>query len=132
MLQVISIRAHRILDFIISLFLIGFSWLKNFSTDNPVVPGTIMMAGIAMLSYGLFTKYKKKGRGYISIRSHLLLDFLVGISLAVSPWLFGFSQIVYSPHVAGGLVLIALAIFSCADYKKPSHRVSTGHSHTAS
>jgi VanZ family protein len=130
MLQVISIRIHRILDFVISLFLICFSWISNMSAD-PIVPGTMMMAGIFLLSYGLFTQYKKKGKGVISLKAHLLLDFLLGILLAVSPWVFGFSHVVYLPHVTTGVLLGIIAVFSRSENKRSTHRVSTEHRHSA-
>jgi hypothetical protein len=125
MVPVISIRVHRILDFIISLLLIGFGWTNNFSTEDPVVPGTLLVAGILLLTYGLFTRYQKNGKGSISIRSHIVLDCLLGITLAASPWLFGFSHLVKLPHVVGGLLLIVTAFFSRGDYKKPGHHRSS-------
>jgi hypothetical protein len=41
---------------------------------------------------------------------HLLLDAASGLLLAVSPWLFGFADRVFWPHLVIGLVEIGAAL----------------------
>jgi len=45
----------------------------------------------------------------ISMRSHLLIDCLIGIGLAVSPWILGFYKIVWLPHILCGILVFATA-----------------------
>ena len=40
------------------------------------------------------------------------LNLIAGLALIVSPWLLGFDQQVWIPHVVIGAVLVLLAIFS--------------------
>jgi hypothetical protein len=53
------------------------------------------------------------------MQGHLALDLIAGIFLAVSPWLFGFSDYVYLPHLILGLLEIGAALFT---QTVPSHR----------
>lgn len=43
---------------------------------------------------------------------HLLFDLLSGILLAASPWLFGFADQVYLPHLIIGMLEIGAALMT--------------------
>lgn len=44
--------------------------------------------------------------------THLTLDLLSGLLLAASPWLFGFSEFVYVPHLVLGVLEIGAALMT--------------------
>jgi hypothetical protein len=46
----------------------------------------------------------------IPMSAHLILDAMSGILLAASPWLFGFSEEVWIPHVIVGVFEIIAAL----------------------
>ena len=58
------------------------------------------------------TDYEKSLLRLISMKNHLLIDFLSGIFLAISPWLFEFKDIVYLPHLIFGITAIIVAILT--------------------
>jgi hypothetical protein len=58
----------------------------------------------------------------ISMRTHLMLDLMSGILLAASPWLFGFSDYVYLPHLLVGLFEIAASLMTV---RTPSPTISS-------
>jgi hypothetical protein len=46
------------------------------------------------------------------MRIHLVLDLVSGLTLAFSPWLFGFSDYIFAPHVIGGILEMAVVALS--------------------
>jgi hypothetical protein len=59
--------------------------------------------GADTIIYSLMTDYGLGITKGISMRTHLLLDLAGGILLAASPWIFGFSDYVYVPHLVLGI-----------------------------
>lgn len=59
--------------------------------------------GVGTLLYSMMTRYELGVIKLIPFKTHLLLDLLSGIFLAASPWILGFSHIVYWPHLLVGL-----------------------------
>jgi hypothetical protein len=48
----------------------------------------------------------------IPMKVHLMLDIVSGIFLAASPWLFGFANTIYIPHLILGLIEISTALLT--------------------
>jgi hypothetical protein len=48
----------------------------------------------------------------ISMPTHLMLDLGGGVLLALSPWLFGFSEYVWQPHLIVGLLEIGTSLMT--------------------
>lgn len=50
----------------------------------------------------------------ISLRVHNVIDYIVGVLLIISPWLFGYSEILVARNlfVWGGIALIAYSLFT--------------------
>jgi hypothetical protein len=99
------------LDYLIGVLLIAAPWLFNFDgggaeTWVPVVLG----AGVIL--YSLFTDYELGAMRRISMPTHLMLDLGGGVLLALSPWLFGFSEYVWEPHLIVGLLEIGTSLMT--------------------
>jgi hypothetical protein len=107
-MNLIPTRVHGVLDYGMGLLLIAAPWLFGFAhhgaeTWVPVVLG----AGVIL--YSIFTRYELGLVRVIPMTGHLALDIGGGIFLAASPWLFGFADVVYWPHVIFGLLEIGAA-----------------------
>lgn len=46
----------------------------------------------------------------IPMATHLTMDFFIGLFLAISPWLFGFAEFVWVPHVIFGVIAILASL----------------------
>lgn len=118
-MKFISTKAHGILDYLMGMLLVASPWVFMFYAGGneswvPIAIGgtTILMAMLTDYEWGLLRK--------IPMTIHLVIDFIAGALLAVSPWLFGFSDYVYLPHVIFGAMEIAVVIFSKSKaYSKP-------------
>ena len=68
--------------------------------------------GASALVYSLMTDYELGATRTISMRTHLTLDLLSGLVLAASPWIFGFADRVYLPHLVLGIFEIGAALMT--------------------
>jgi hypothetical protein len=104
----LATRVHGLLDYLLSLLLIGSPWLFGFADDAAARWAAVGVGG-ALLLYSLFTDYEPGVRRRLQMAAHLLLDALGGVFLAASPWMLGFDERVWKPHVVLGAVLIVAA-----------------------
>ncbi|MEX2573152.1 MAG: SPW repeat protein [Balneolaceae bacterium] len=98
----ISTRAHGTLDYVMGVVLILAPFLFGFATGGAEMWVPIIL-GAAVILYSLITAYERGVIPGISMRTHLWLDGLGGLFLALSPWLLGFASIVFLPHLIVGL-----------------------------
>lgn len=96
-------RVHGMLDYLLGALLIGAPWLFGFAAGGAETWVPVAL-GAGVLLYSLFTDYELGVVKKLQMPAHLLLDALGGLLLAVSPWMFGFDEVVWIPHVALGLV----------------------------
>lgn len=103
----ISIRTHAIIDYVVGVLLILAPFGLGFATGGPAqwVP---VILGIAVIGYSLLTRYEYGVVQVIPYNVHLGLDAASSLVLLVSPWLFGFSGIIWWPHVIFGLAGLAV------------------------
>lgn len=71
-----------------------------------------VILGAGVIVYSLITKYELGVVDVISMPLHLGLDVGGGILLAASPWIFGFSDEIWWPHVLFGLLEIGAGLMT--------------------
>jgi hypothetical protein len=74
---------------------------------------TLLAAAAAVLGLSLLTDYEWGVRRRTPVPVHMGGDLLIGLALAVSPWMLGFAGVGaagWAPHVVAGLVLIGAAL----------------------
>jgi hypothetical protein len=102
---------HGILDYTVSAILAISPWLFRFNRGGAETWVPVILA-IGAILYSLFTNYEWGVSRRIPMPTHLLLDVLSGIVLALSPWIFGFADEVYLPHVIFGILEIAVPLLT--------------------
>jgi len=110
-MRFISTRAHGVLDYLMGIALIISPWVLNFNRGGAETYIPIIV-GATALFYSLFTDYEMGLVKSISMKTHLTLDVLSGIFLALSPWLFGFHDTVYAPHLIFGILEIGAGLMT--------------------
>jgi len=107
----ISSKTHAILDYVVGILLIASPWLLGFADDSAatVIP---VLLGVSTLLYSLLTNYEYAMARVIPYKIHLTIDFAAGFLLLASPWLFGFSDRIYLPHVILGAFEIVAVLLS--------------------
>jgi len=125
-MKIISTKVHGILDYTMGLLLIASPWLFGFASNGwetwvPVV------LGMSAIIYSLMTNYEMGLSDNISMRSHLTIDIVSGILLTASPWIFGFADLVYLPHLILGIAEIGAASLTTTKVGERSMMHSRDH-----
>lgn len=120
-MRVIPTKVHGVLDYLSALLLIASPWLFDFANGGAAqwVP---ILVGATILLVSLVTDYELSVAKLVPMPTHLALDILSGALLAASPWLFGFAELVYWPHVLIGVAEIGAGLLT---RQVPDYQVST-------
>ena len=110
-MQIISRRTHGVLDYVVGVLLILAPRIFGFNTDGAEARIPVIL-GWATIAYSLLTNYELGVFKALPFRAHLALDLISGIFLAVSPWLFGFADRVWGPHLVVGLLEIGAVLMT--------------------
>jgi hypothetical protein len=107
----IPTRIHGIADYLLGLLLVAVPWLFGFA-DGGAETWVPVVLGVGVVLYSLLTDYELGLVRRIPMRTHLMLDLAGGVVLAASPWVFGFADRVWLPHLVFGLLEIGAALFT--------------------
>jgi hypothetical protein len=107
-MHVFSTRFHGYVDYLAAIALIASPYVFRFADGSPAQWIPILL-GLFVAAYSIVTRYELGAVPLLSMPTHLTLDVLGGIFLAASPWLFGFADRVYLPHLLFGLGEIVIA-----------------------
>ena len=127
----INSRLHGILDYIIGLALIAAPFVLQFSNDSTPQSdfATWLPIGLGLVIIGmsLMTQYEYSILKVIAFSTHLVMDMVGGLFLALSPWIFGFSNYIFLPHLLVGLAMIGVAFFTIRmDSVNKTNRIELG------
>lgn len=126
-MRFIPTKIHGYMDYMMGLLLIASPWLFDFA-DGGAQQWIPVVLGAGAIIYSLMTDYELGVSRIISMPAHLNLDLVSGIFLAASPWLFGFAEEVYLPHLILGILEIGAALTT---KREPGHHAGPGRPKTA-
>jgi len=97
----ISRKTHGIIDYLWAVVMISAPFVLGFIT---IIPAAIcfFIAALLIIFQSLFTNYELGVWKKLPMAFHLDMDMVLGFTLAISPWLFGFYQQIFWPHVIMG------------------------------
>jgi hypothetical protein len=110
-MRFIPTRIHGMLDYLIGALLIIAPWVLGFA-DGGAEQWVPIILGAGVILYSLITDYELAVVRILPVPIHLALDVIGGALLAVSPWLFGFSDNVWAPHVVVGVLEIGAGLMT--------------------
>lgn len=107
-MRFLSTRVHGVLDYAVGLLLVFLPRLFGFQTGGYEEKIPVIL-GVSAIAYSLITRYEYGLFKVLPFKLHLGLDVASGLVLASSPWLFGFADRVWGPHLCFGLFEIVAA-----------------------
>jgi hypothetical protein len=110
-MRFIPTRVHAVLDYLMGMLLIVAPWMFGFA-QNGAETWVPVMLGVGMLIYSMCTNYEYGAFKLLSVPAHLTIDLLGGLFLAASPWIFGFADYVYLPHLILGILEVGASLMT--------------------
>lgn len=107
----INTRTHGIIDYATGALLLVAPYLFGFATGG-IEQWLPQVIGAMIILMSLFTDYELSMTRAIPLRVHLGMDMATGALLAVSPWLFGFADVIWWPHLLVGLMEIVVVLMT--------------------
>ncbi len=122
-MRFIETKTHGYIDYLFGIVLILLPIIMDWdlSRAESIVP---MVIGAMTIIMALMTAYELGAAKAISMKTHLTIDLLSGVVLAASPWLFGFADVVYLPHLIAGIAEIGISLMTKTE---PVSRPATGN-----
>jgi hypothetical protein len=112
-MRFLSSRIHTIIGLIVGVLLLFAPQL--FSFDSQAATSVAMGVGVFIIVSELVTTSPYGLLKLVPMRIHLVLDYLTGAFLLLSPWLFGFADDAaneWVPHVIVGILVIGYALMT--------------------
>lgn len=106
---------HAMLDYPLGVVLILAPWIFGFSDVGGAAVVLPIAVGALAIGQSLITDWELSIADILPLRMHLMLDVLAGALLAVSPFLFGFSDEgtnAWLPHVVAGVGLLGAGLMT--------------------
>jgi hypothetical protein len=116
------------MDYLMGVLLIAAPWLFDFARGDAETWIPVIL-GAGAIVYSLITDYEYSISKTIPMRTHLTLDLLSGLLLAASPWLFGFNDYVYVPHLILGLAEVGASVMTQTVSSTSVNRSAHPHAH---
>ncbi len=110
-MRFIPTRIHGMADYASGLLLLAAPYVFGFA-DGTAAQYVPMILGAGILAMSLLTDYELSLSRVIPMPMHLVVDAAGGLLLAASPWLFGFADRVYWPHLIIGLLEVGAALMT--------------------
>ena len=107
-MKFISSKTHTVIGLIVGIALLFAPQLFGFGANQTASSITIGV-GIFIIISELVTTSSFSPLKLIPMRIHLVLDYLTGVFLFFSPWLFSFSETVWVPHAIVGVLVVGYA-----------------------
>ncbi len=120
-MRFIPTSVHGVIDYLWGVALLSTPWLLGFA-DVPAAKWVAVVFGVGALLYSALTAYEVGVLRLLPMPLHLIFDGIGGLALAASPFLFGFADRVYLPHVLFGLFSVAASLLT-----RTETVLSTGH-----
>jgi drug/metabolite transporter (DMT)-like permease len=111
-MKFISSRTHTYIGWVVGVALVAAPWIFQFDEVSPAKWSAILV-GLFILVNEAVTTSPASPMKIVPMRVHVMLDVVTGIFLAVTPFLFQFSDEdanAWVPHIVVGLLIVGYAL----------------------
>jgi hypothetical protein len=115
MARPIPSRTHAMLDYPLGLLLILSPWIFGFSDVGGIAVALPVVVGAVALVQSLMTDWELSVVDIVPLPIHLSMDVVAGALLALSPFIFGFSDEganAWLPHLLAGIGLVGAGLLT--------------------
>ena len=90
-MRFITKQIHAYLDYPVALALIALPFALGLGSSNPIAFQLSLFTGVAALILTILTDHQTGIFPVVSYKIHLIIDFMVGITFVLAPFIFSFS-----------------------------------------
>lgn len=110
-MKFITKQIHAFLDYPVAIALMGLPFLLGLGSSNSLALQLSVATGIAAFILTLLTDHQLGLIRVISYKIHLLVDFIVGITFVLAPFIFSFEGLdAYYYWLNGAAVLSVVSM----------------------
>lgn len=110
-MKFINRKTHAVMDYLVGVILIAAPWLLGFGDSEPAKWSAVGVSAV-LLVLSLITDYEGGVIKAVPMGFHLGMDVVAGLFLATSPWLLGYQNQVFLPHLIVGILEIGTGLFT--------------------
>ena len=127
-MKIINTKLHGLLDYFYAILILAAPFIFGYH-DNETAAYICYFFGTILLISSVCTNYEFGLVKVLPMRFHLAIDAIGGILVMASPWMFGFSDVVFLPHVILGAIdlIVVLLSQSAPSYKKGGNYKNVQH-----
>lgn len=92
-MRFITKQIHSYLDYPVAIALIVLPFLLGLGESNPIAFQLSVITGVAALLLTILTDHQTGIIKVVSYKIHLIVDFIVGITFVLAPFIFSFEGI---------------------------------------
>lgn len=115
--QLKKVKAHNYIDYGLAVLLMISPWIFNMNSESMATKITFTI-GLSILLVNFITYHKLGLARILHVKTHLKVDFFLGLFLALSPFLYGFYENIFMPQLVLGLLVISNTLFIKLTSKK--------------
>lgn len=110
-MKFITKQIHAFLDYPVAIALMGLPFLLGLGNANPLAWQLSVATGVAAFILTLLTDHQLGVIRVISYKIHLMVDFIVGVTFVLAPFVFSFEGLdAYYYWINGAAVLSVVSM----------------------
>ncbi len=110
-MKFITKQIHAFLDYPVAIALMGLPFLLGLGSSNPLAWQLSVATGVAAFILTLLTDHQLGVIRVISYKMHLTVDFIVGLTFVLAPFIFSFEGLdAYYYWINGAAVLSVVSM----------------------
>lgn len=123
-MKFITKQIHAFLDYPVAIALMGLPFLLGLGSSNPLALQLSVATGVAAFILTLLTDHQLGVIRVISYKMHLTVDFIVGLTFVLAPFIFSFEGLdAYFYWINGAAVLSVVSMHRPAEEEPQVQRL---------
>ncbi|MBA4149593.1 MAG: SPW repeat protein [Verrucomicrobia bacterium] len=114
-MKMIPTKVHGVFDYIGGAILLFAPNIFGFAHEGGAAVLIPRIIGLVVLIQSVLTNYELGLLKILPMKIHLMNDYIAATLLALSPWIFGFSQLpanAWMPHLVAGVAIFVLTLMT--------------------
>ncbi|MEP2935952.1 MAG: hypothetical protein ABJM06_13925 [Gilvibacter sp.] len=107
-MKFVTKRIHAFLDYPVAVALMALPFVLGLGDSNPIAFQLSIAAGIAAFVLTVLTDHHLGLYRIVSYKTHLIVDFIVGVVFVLSPFVFSFEGIDAIYYWVNGVAVLSV------------------------